>query len=332
MILVCGGAGYIGSHMVKRLVSEGKDVVVIDSLTTGFEKAVSEKANFRKGDLRDPNFLSDVFSEFPIDTVYHFAASSLVGESVAVPFKYYDNNVTGTLRLLEVMQIYGVKRIVFSSTAAVYGEPEAIPVTENQRKQPTSPYGETKLAVENMLKWADKAHGIKSVCLRYFNVAGASESGTIGEAHNPETHLIPNVLKTALGQQKLTVFGDDYPTEDGTCIRDYIHVDDLVDAHEKAMAYLAAGGETNVFNLGNGDGFSVKAIIEAARAVTGEAIDYEILPRRAGDPAVLVADATRAKEILGWSPKFTKVDGIIESAWNWHVSHPKGYEEVADDK
>lgn len=332
MILVCGGAGYIGSHMVKHLISEGKEVVVIDSLTTGFEKAINEKAIFKKGDLRDPNFLAEVFSEFSIEAVYHFAASSLVGESVSVPFKYYDNNVTGTLRLLEVMQIYGVKRIVFSSTAAVYGEPEAIPVTENQRKQPTSPYGETKLAVENMLKWADKAHGIKSVCLRYFNVAGASEAGTIGEAHNPETHLIPNVLKTALGQQKLTVFGDDYPTQDGTCVRDYIHVEDLVDAHEKAMAYLVGGGETNVFNLGNGDGFSVKAIIEAARAVTGEAIDYEILPRRAGDPAVLVADATRAKEILGWSPKFTQVAEVIESAWKWHVSHPRGYEAGTDDK
>lgn len=331
MILVCGGAGYIGSHMVKKLIEEGKEVLVIDSLATGFEKAVHKDAIFKKGDLRDVSFLSDIFGAYPIDTVYHFAASSLVGESVAVPFKYYDNNVTGTLRLLEVMALYGVKRIVFSSTAAVYGEPEAIPVTEDQRKQPTSPYGETKLAVENMLKWADRAHGIKSVCLRYFNVAGASESGLIGEAHNPETHLIPNVLKTALGQQKLTVFGDDYPTEDGTCIRDYIHVEDLVSAHQKAMAYLENGGDTNAFNLGNGDGFSVKAIIEAARAVTGRPIAYEIHPRRAGDPAVLVADASKAKAVLGWIPEFTKVEDVISSAWKWHESHPEGYKGGDDE-
>lgn len=328
MILVCGGAGYIGSHMVDALAKEGKSVLVIDSLATGFRKAVSSKVHFMQGDLRDPMFLKEVFTKYKITSVYHFAASSLVGESVSNPFKYYDNNVAGTLRLLEQMRLYKVKRIVFSSTAAVYGEPESVPVKEDQTKKPGNPYGETKLAVENMLKWADQAYGIKSVCLRYFNVAGASFEGHIGEAHNPETHLIPNVIKAAQGLQKLTVFGDDYPTADGTCIRDYIHVNDLVKAHEKAMLYLEEGGDSNVFNLGNGGGFSVKEIIEATERVSGHAIKFDLAPRRAGDPAVLVADATKAKEILGWEPQVTNLDDIIASAWRWHESRPQGYEET----
>lgn len=325
MILVCGGAGYIGSHMVRYLLEQGKDVLVIDNLATGFREAFPETVAFEQGDLKDGLFLDGVFNKYSIDAVYHFAASSLVGESVTLPFKYYENNVVGTLKLLETMEKYGVKQIVFSSTAAVYGEPEAIPVTENQRKMPTSPYGETKLAVENLLKWADRAYDIKSVCLRYFNVAGASMKGGIGEAHNPETHLIPNVLKTAQGFQPLTLFGDDYPTSDGTCIRDYIHVEDLVSAHVMAMAYLEKGGVTDVFNLGNGGGFSVKQIVDASRKVTGAEIPYEIKERRAGDPAVLVADASKAKAILGWEPKFTEIEAIIESAWQWHESHPGGY-------
>lgn len=331
MILVCGGAGYIGSHMVDRLIQEGEEIIVIDSLGTGFEKAVHSKAILEIGDLRDVDFLDKIFDKYPIDCVYHFAASSLVGESVKVPFKYYDNNVVGTLRLLEIMSIYGVKRLVFSSTAAVYGEPESVPITENQRKSPTSPYGETKLAVENMIKWADVAFGIKSVCLRYFNVAGASIDGHIGEAHQPETHLIPNVLKAALGEQKLTVFGSDYPTPDGTCIRDYIHIADLVEAHQKAMAYLQSGGQTRAFNLGNGGGFSVKEIIDAAVTVTRREIPYEIKERRAGDPAILVADASLAAEILGWKPFYTNVLDIIETAWRWHQLHPRGYKEPEDE-
>ncbi len=326
MILVCGGAGYIGSHMVENLVKQGQEIIVIDNLATGFKEALPKGIVFKCGDLKDPLFLESVFQAYPIQAVYHFAASSLVGESVAVPFKYYENNVVGTLKLLEAMAKHDVKYIVFSSTAAVYGEPEAIPVTENQRKQPTSPYGETKLAVENMLKWAERAHGIQSVCLRYFNVAGASVTGHIGEAHNPETHLIPNVLKTAQGFQALTVFGEDYPTADGTCVRDYIHVEDLVNAHIMAMAYLEKGGQTDAFNLGNGGGFSVKQIIEASKKVTGLAIPYEVKARRAGDPAVLVADASKAKAILGWEPKFKEVEAIIESAWRWHENHPNGYE------
>lgn len=328
MILVCGGAGYIGSHMVDKLAQEGKQVLVIDSLVTGFRKAVAPNVHFMQGDLRDPMFLKDVFTKYKISAVYHFAASSLVGESVGNPFKYYDNNVTGTLRLLEQMRLYKVKRIVFSSTAAVYGEPESVPIKEDQSKKPGSPYGESKLVVENMLKWADQAYGIKSVCLRYFNVAGAAAEGHIGEAHNPETHLIPNVIKAAQGLQKLTVFGDDYPTADGTCIRDYIHVSDLVDAHEKAMLYLEEGGESDVFNLGNGGGFSVKEIIDATQKVSGKTIDFEIAARRAGDPAVLVADASKAKAILGWEPAVTDLKDIIGSAWRWHEAHPQGYEET----
>jgi UDP-glucose 4-epimerase len=270
--------------------------------------------------------LNRVFETYAIQAVYHFAASSLVGESVSHPLKYYDNNVVGTLRLLECMHHHQVKHIVFSSTAAVYGEPETVPITESQRKAPTNTYGQTKLAVEDMLKWAGLAHGIKSVCLRYFNVAGAAILGQIGEAHNPETHLIPNVIKAAQGLKALTVFGNDYPTPDGTCIRDYIHVVDLVAAHEKAMQYLEKGGKSTVFNLGNGGGFSVKQIIDATEAVVGQTIPYEIKARRAGDPAVLVADATKAREVLGWVPQYTDVKAIIETAWRWHQSHPHGYE------
>lgn len=326
MILVLGGAGYIGSHMVDSLVSQGKSVVVVDSLVTGFRQSVPPQAHFEQGDLRDSAFLHNVFNKYSIDVVYHFAASSLVGESVLNPFKYYDNNVVGTLRLLDAMREHQVKKIVFSSTAAVYGEPEVVPITEEQRKLPTNTYGQTKLAVEDMLKWADKAHGIQSVCLRYFNVAGASVDGHIGEAHDPETHLIPNVIKAAQGLKQLTVFGDDYPTPDGTCVRDYIHVVDLVQAHEKAMHYLENGGTTNVFNLGNGGGFSVKQIIDATEAVVGRKIPYEIKERRAGDPAVLVADATKAREALGWVPQYTDVKAIIETAWRWHQAHPQGYQ------
>lgn len=326
MILVLGGAGYIGSHMVDRLVKQGKSVVVVDSLVTGFRPSIPPQVPFEQGDLRDAAFLNRVFETYAIQAVYHFAASSLVGESVSHPLKYYDNNVVGTLRLLECMHHHQVNHIVFSSTAAVYGEPETVPITESQRKAPTNTYGQTKLAVEDMLKWAGLAHGIKSVCLRYFNVAGAAISGQIGEAHNPETHLIPNVIKAAQGLKALTVFGNDYPTPDGTCIRDYIHVVDLVAAHEKAMQYLEQGGKSTVFNLGNGGGFSVKQIIDATEAVVGRAIPYEIKARRAGDPAVLVADATKAREVLGWVPQYTDVNAIIETAWRWHQSHPHGYE------
>lgn len=326
MKLVCGGAGYIGSHMVKALVEAGEKVLVVDNLVTGHAEAVHPKAELEIGDVRDEAFMDRIFTTYDIDGVYHFCASSLVGESVGNPFKYYDNNIYGTLKLLEAMVKANVKRIVFSSTAAVYGEPESVPILETQRKAPTSPYGETKLAVEQLLKWSDVAYGVKSVCLRYFNVAGAAADGTIGEDHVVETHLIPNVLKSALGEGSgLTLFGSDYPTHDGTCVRDYIHVEDLVDAHRQAMAYLEKGGDSDVFNLGTSAGFSVMDILNASEAVTGQSIPYTMADRRPGDPATLIADAAKARDLLGWTPKHPKVEDIIETAWAWHSGHPKGY-------
>lgn len=327
MKLVCGGAGYIGSHMVKALIEAGEKVVVVDNLVTGHKEAVAAAAALEVGDVRDADFMERIFNTYEIDGVYHFCACSLVGESVTNPFKYYDNNVYGTLKLLEAMVKAKVKNIVFSSTAAVYGEPEQVPIVETQKKQPTNPYGESKLAVENLLKWTDNAYGVKSVSLRYFNVAGADPSGEIGEDHTIETHLIPNVLKAAQGKGSgLTLFGDDYPTNDGTCIRDYIFIGDLIEAHRLAMAYLEKGGATEVFNLGSAKGFSVMEILKASQEVTGETIAYTMADRRAGDPAVLIADATKAKEVLGWSARHTDITEVIQTAWQWHSTHHGGYE------
>lgn len=324
-ILVCGGAGYIGSHFVYRAVKENS-IVVADNLGTGHREAVHKSAVFCQGDIRDEKFLDKVFNENKIDAVVHFAANSLVGESMVDPLKYYDNNVYGAICLLKAMVRHDVKKIVFSSTAAVYGEPESVPIKETDKLCPTNTYGETKLAIEKMLKWADKAHGIKSVCLRYFNVAGAHENGIIGEDHNPETHLIPLILQVPLGKrEKLFVYGDDYPTKDGTCVRDYIHVSDLADAHIKALSYLNNGGDSNVFNLGNGGGFTVMEMIEAARRVTGHSIPCEVSPRRAGDPAVLVASSDKAKEVLGWNAKYIDVEDMIKTAWVFHKNNPQGY-------
>ncbi|MED4983159.1 UDP-glucose 4-epimerase GalE, partial [Parageobacillus thermoglucosidasius] len=280
MILVCGGAGYIGSHAVYRLVEKGEKVVVVDNLQTGHREAVHPDAIFYQGDIRDRAFLRDVFRKHEIDTVIHFAANSLVGESMQEPLKYYDNNVYGTQVLLEVMNESSVKQIVFSSTAAVYGEPKQIPIVETDPTMPTNTYGETKLAVEKMMKWVEQAYGIRYISLRYFNVAGAY--GTlIGEDHDPETHLIPLILKVPLGQREaIHIFGDDYDTHDGTCIRDYIHVLDLVDAHILAVEKLRSGAESNVYNLGNGNGFTVKEVIEAARKVTGHPIPARVMARR----------------------------------------------------
>lgn len=326
-ILVCGGAGYIGSHMVAYLLEKGKDVVVLDNLQKGHKEAVLCR-KFYKGDLRDRAVLDKVFTENNIQAVIDFAADSLVGESVLEPIKYFENNVGGTLSLLGAMKDYGVKNIVFSSTAATYGEPENIPILENDKTFPTNPYGESKLAVEKILKWCDNAYGIKYTALRYFNAAGAHVSGKIGEHHNPETHLIPIILQVALGQRdKIMIFGDDYKTEDGTCIRDYIHVYDLASAHLLALERLMNGGESAVYNLGNGKGFSVKEVVEVARKVTGKEIKAEVAPRRAGDPAVLVASSEKAKEELGWKPEFDSLETIIETAWNWHKGHVNGYEE-----
>ncbi|MED3843607.1 UDP-glucose 4-epimerase GalE, partial [Geobacillus stearothermophilus] len=277
MILVCGGAGYIGSHAVYRLLEKGERVVVVDNLQTGHREAVHRDAVFCQGDIRDRDFLRKVFRQHDIEAVIHFAANSLVGESMEEPLKYYDNNVYGTQVLLEVMKEFGVKQIVFSSTAAVYGEPKQIPIIETDPTEPTNAYGETKLAMEKMMKWADRAYGIRSISLRYFNVAGAYGT-TIGEDHNPETHLIPLILKVPLGQrEEISVFGDDYDTPDGTCIRDYIHVLDLVDAHVLALEKLRNGASSDVYNLGNGNGFSVKEVIEAARQVTGHPIPARVV-------------------------------------------------------
>lgn len=324
-ILVTGGAGYIGSHTVAALLERGEEVVVVDNLQTGHREAVLGGA-FYEGDLRDKAFLDQVFAENKIEAVIHFAANSLVGESMQKPAKYYDNNVFGTLTLLEAMNTAGVNKIVFSSTAATYGEPEKVPIEETDRTEPTNVYGETKLMMERMMSWFDKVLGIKYVSLRYFNAAGAHKGGKIGEDHQPESHLIPLVLQTALGQRKhIAIFGDDYATEDGTCVRDYIHVSDLADAHLRAVDYLRKGEESNVFNLGNGTGFSVKEVIETAKKVTGLEIPVVMEPRRAGDPAVLVASSTKARSVLGWEPKYTNLEDVIASAWGWHQSHPEGY-------
>lgn len=327
-VLVCGGAGYIGSHTVAALREAGEEVVVFDNLYKGHKGAVPEDVKLYVGDLRNAEDLDKVFTENKIDAIIDFAADSLVGESVTEPLKYYDNNVYGTMCLLKKMVEYDVKYIVFSSTAATYGEPEQIPIKENDKTEPTNPYGETKLAVEKMLKWVDNAHDVKYTALRYFNAAGAHVDGHIGEDHSPESHLIPIVLQVANGQRdKIMMFGDDYPTKDGTCIRDYIHVSDLSDAHVLAVKRLMDGGDSAVFNLGNGTGFSVKEIVEIARKVTGHSIPAEVAPRRAGDPATLIASADAATKALNWQPKYNSVEKIIETAWAWHKANPKGYDD-----
>ena len=323
-ILVAGGAGYIGSHMVALLVEKGYDVVVVDNLCTGHWQAV-KGARLRVGDVRDAAFLDQVFSDNQIDGVINFAAFSLVGESVTNPLKYYGNNVAGAQSMLTAMKNHKVNKIVFSSTAATYGEPEKQPIEETDRTQPTNPYGESKLAIEGLLKWCDRAYGIRYAALRYFNAAGSNTDVDIGEDHAPETHLIPLVMQTALGKRDhLGIYGDDYPTPDGTCVRDYIHVRDLAEAHLLALEYLDKGGESGPFNLGVGDGFSVKEIIETARKVTGKPIPAVIEPRRAGDPSVLIASNAKAAKVLGWKPSRGLTD-IIADAWAWHLSHPDGY-------
>jgi UDP-glucose 4-epimerase len=325
-ILVLGGAGYIGSHTALELIKNGDEVIVVDNLLTGFIQAVPKGAKFYKGDIRDREFLDKFFTAEKVDAVIHFSASSLVGESVTNPLKYYDNNLCGTKTLLESMVAHGVDKIVFSSTAAVYGEPENIPILETDRTEPTNPYGETKLSMEKMFKWVANAHGLNYVSLRYFNACGADSSGNIGEAHNPESHLIPLILQVPNGQREaISIYGTDYDTPDGTCIRDYIHVTDLAQAHILAVKYLVNGGASNIFNLGNGVGYSVREVIETARTVTGHPIPAVETPRRAGDPARLVATSDKAKQVLGWNPTHASLEEIISSAWNWHKNHPNGY-------
>ncbi len=327
-VLICGGAGYIGSHAVRKFLDAGENVIVVDSLETGHRASIDPNVKLYVGDIRKPAVLDEIFSDNRIDAVIHFAAYSLVGESVAQPLKYFNNNVGGMQTLLEAMTRHGVKRIVFSSTAAVYGEPKKTPIEEDDPTQPTNPYGETKLTMEKMMKWVSRANGINFVSLRYFNAAGAIEDGSIGEAHVHETHLIPLILQVPLKKRDaITIFGTDYPTADGTCIRDYIHVLDLADAHLKALEYLRADGESNIFNLGSGAGFSVKQMIKTAEKVTGQSINVKLGDRRAGDPAVLIASSEKAKKILHWAPQFDDVEKIIADAWTWHRAHPNGYDD-----
>ena len=327
-ILVLGGAGYIGSHTVYELIDAGEDVIIVDNLTTGFRGAVHPGAKFYHGDIRDRFFMDMIFEENDIEGVIHFSAFSQVGESMKDPLKYYNNNFCGTETMLESMVRHGIDKIVFSSTAATYGEPERVPILETDRTLPTSTYGETKLAMEKMFKWTGMASGLRYVSLRYFNACGAHPSAVIGEAHDPETHLIPLILKVPLGKlDNITVYGTDYDTPDGTCIRDYIHVMDLAQAHILAFNYLRNGGESDIFNLGNGIGFSVREVIDAARKVTGLPIPEKIGERRAGDPSVLIASSEKAKSVLGWDPKYADIETIISTAWEWHRTHPNGFEE-----
>jgi len=326
-ILVAGGAGYIGSVVVEQLIGEGSEVVVLDNLSKGHRAAVHPEARFVQGDVRDLEQLRETFAAHPVDAVMHFCASSLVGESVEKPLEYYENNILGGVNLVRAMVESGVKQLIFSSTAATFGEPEEIPLLETSATCPTSPYGETKLAFERLLHWAAGAHGLRFVSLRYFNACGASEK--YGEDHDPESHLIPIVLQVPLGKrQAVAVFGLDYPTRDGSCIRDYIHVLDLGQAHILALKALAedASMKEKVFNLGNGEGYSVLEVIQTAERVTGQSIAYRSADRRAGDPATLIASSEAIRRQLGWQPEHPQLESIIRSAWNWHQAHPEGYE------
>lgn len=324
-ILVTGGAGYIGSHTVKELLAEGHNVVTFDNLFKGHRAAVTG-GEFIHGDLQDNDLLQATLRDYDIEAVVHFAADSLVGESMEQPAKYYQNNIVNGLNLLNAIVRQGVRHMVFSSTAAVYGEPVEMPITEDFPKAPTNNYGLSKLMFEQILTTYEKAYGLKSVSLRYFNAAGADPSGEIGEDHSPETHLIPLVLQAALGlRDQITVFGTDYPTPDGTCVRDYIHVTDLARAHILALEALAGGERDGVYNLGNGKGFSVREVIDVAREVSGCDIPVAEGERRPGDPAVLVAGSERAVRELGWRPKYNDLRTIVETAWKWHREHPEGY-------
>lgn len=327
-ILVLGGAGYIGSHTVYELLDEGFEVIVADNLETGHRQAVHSKAKLYIGDIRDKAFLDSLFKSEQIDAVVHFAAYSIVGESMTNPLKYYENNLCGTQVLLSSMVANNISKIVFSSSAATYGEPKSIPILESDPTEPTNTYGATKLAMEQMFKWTSLAHGITYTSLRYFNACGAHPSGNIGEDHNPETHLIPIILQTANGTRpEIRVFGTDYDTKDGTCVRDYVHVCDLAQAHVKAVRYLLDGGKNEIFNLGNGVGFTVSEVIAAAEEVVGNKIPTVLSERRAGDPTTLVASSDKAKTILGWEPHYPDIYTIIETAWKWHRAHPNGFDE-----
>jgi UDP-glucose 4-epimerase len=317
-VLVVGGGGYIGAHVVKALVASGYPVIILDDLSTGHREFIGDH-RFIHGNIGDRAVVDALFSTHPIDAVMHFAAFALVGESVINPLVYYRNNLAGTLSLLEAMVRHNVKRFIFSSTAAVYGEPTAVPITEDHPCLPTNPYGATKLAVERMLRDCDPAYGLKYICLRYFNAAGADPGGLLGERHQPESHLIPLVLKTALGElANIKIFGTRYPTPDGTCLRDYVHVNDLAQAHLLALRVLLDGGDSGVYNLGNSKGYSVREVIELSRKITGCPIPAIETGNRPGDPAILVAASEKIRRELGWRPEFEDLATIIETAWRWH--------------
>jgi UDP-glucose 4-epimerase len=321
IILVTGGAGYIGSHTVSCLEQAGYQVIILDNLVYGHREIVESALNAKliEGDICDRTLLDQLFQTYPIEAVIHFAAYAYVGESVQNPAKYYRNNVVGTLTLLEAMVAAGVKRLVFSSTCATYGVPQEVPIPESHPQAPINPYGQSKLMVEHILRDFDKAYDLRSVCFRYFNAAGADPEGRLGEDHNPETHLIPLALLTALGKREsLSIFGTDYPTPDGTCVRDYIHVADLASAHVLGLEYLLKGGSSDIFNLGNGDGFSVRQVIDATEKVTGRTVNAVEADRRPGDPPALVGSSQRAREILGWQPKYSDLTAMVQHAWNWH--------------
>ncbi|NCB78285.1 MAG: UDP-glucose 4-epimerase GalE [Negativicutes bacterium] len=325
-VLVTGGAGYIGSHAVRALMQAGHEVVVYDNLSTGHRQAIPADVPFYEEDIRSTERLAEVLLAERIEAVLHFAALSLVGESMQEPQKYYDNNVGGTLSLVTAMRQAQVENLVFSSTAAVYGEPEEWPILETAPTCPTNVYGRTKLVIEGLLADFAAAYGLRYVSLRYFNAAGAWSEGTIGEDHGTETHLVPLILKTALGQRKaISIYGTDYATADGTCIRDYIHVCDLAQAHVLALEHLGRGGECRIYNLGSEKGFSVRQVIETARKVTERDFAVEEAPRRAGDPAVLVASSAKIRQELGWQPQRSELAAIVEDAWRWHRYFPQGY-------
>jgi UDP-glucose 4-epimerase len=319
-VLVTGGAGYIGSVTTEMLLDEGHEVVVFDNLERGHRKAVDKRASFRKGDLRDKDRILKVIVDFKPDAVMHFAAYALVPESMKKPEMYFRNNIVGGINLVEAMYKAGVGKIVFSSTCATYGQPEKVPITEDAVQKPTNPYGESKLAFEKVLNWYHELHGMNTVFLRYFNACGATEK--FGEDHDPETHIIPIIMQVALGQRKqVKIYGDDYKTPDGTCLRDYIHIVDLAQAHILALK----GNKSGPFNLGTGTGYSVKEVVETARKVTGHPVPAEVAPRRPGDPPCLVAGSKKAQRDLRWKPRYGDLKSIIQSAWNWHRAHPRGY-------
>lgn len=319
-ILVVGGAGYIGSHMVKQLALANHEVVTLDNLSCGYKDAV-KYGELVIGDLGDKNVLDNLFDQHQFDAVMHFAAFIEVGESVIKPGKYYQNNVSNTQVLLDAMVKHGINNFIFSSTAAIFGEPEYTPIDEKHSKQPINPYGRTKLMVEQILEDYDTAYGLKSTCLRYFNAAGADPDGELGERHNPESHLVPLILQAASGRRAdIKIFGNDYPTDDGTCVRDYVHINDLCEAHSLALERMKKTGQSARYNLGNGKGFSVQQVIDSAKQVSGKDFTVITTERRPGDPAVLVADATLARQELNWQPKFDQLETIIETAWNWETS------------